>query len=67
MYAVVIGNLVRVFGPFPNERAAYAFAKQFDIGAEEYNPGRWKNYGVSVVPLTDPKIHPAATTRRDER
>lgn len=55
MYVIVIGNLVRVIGPFATKAEADAYADRFDIMSENYNPGRWGNYSVSVVPLTKPE------------
>ena len=66
MYVVVVGNLARIVGPFPDRASARAYADRFDITAEAYDPGRWEGYSVTIVALTAAPASGATAERQRE-
>lgn len=52
-YVIVIGNLVRVIGPFATRADAKAY-----IEARINTVPQWRGYTTEVVPLTEPEALP---------
>jgi hypothetical protein len=54
-WIVIFGNLVKAIGPFAEYSDAKKYADRFDVSSEDYNPGQWKGYSVTILSVEKPR------------